>query len=77
MFDPNDPLKELFSAPRQPMTPAQIESYRPKPATASNIDEAKAIAYKTGIKELEPLIRRIIALEEKVAALQSAVLVQV
>jgi hypothetical protein len=62
------------------MTPAQLDAYRPG-AQPSTVDEAKALAYKTGIKELEPIIRRLIALEEtvveqqtKITALQTTVL---
>ena len=65
---------------RLPLSPEQVDSFRPK-NTVSTVDEAKAIAYKTGIKDLEPVIRRLIFLEAKVdeqetkiTALQTTVL---
>jgi hypothetical protein len=63
-----DPNYDLVRSPKMPLTPQQLEDLRPKPAApAPKIDEAKAIAYKTGIKDLEPVIRRIISLERTVA----------
>ncbi len=39
-------------------------------AAAAPLDEARAFAWATGIKQLEGLVRRIIALEEQVKSLQ-------
>jgi hypothetical protein len=64
-----DPNYDLVRSPKVPLTPQQLEDLRPKPAApAPKIDEAKALAYKTGIKDLEPLVRRIIFLEMHSAA---------
>lgn len=40
------------------------------PAPDTSFDEAKAFAWATGIKPLEGLMRRVIALEEKEKSLQ-------
>lgn len=74
MFDINDPTRELVSAPKLPMTPAQLDALRPKPATAtplSDAAEAKKLAYDSGIKELEGLVLRVQALERQVAELRN------
>lgn len=66
----------------QPMSPAQLDALRPKPAGQQPaVNEASAIAYKTGIRELAPLVLRLISAEStiaeqavQIAALQSTVL---
>lgn len=80
MFDYRDPTREATCAPRNPMTPAELDSYRPKPAVTLD-DEAKRISYRLGMKEIEPLVRRLLLLEATVAeqaiqitALQTTVL---
>jgi len=44
-----------------------LDALRPKPASLLPVDEAKALAHHFGIAALEPVIRRVIALEKTVA----------
>jgi hypothetical protein len=68
-----DPTKVATSKPWQPLSPEQIDSYRPRPvvqrAETPN-EEAHRIAYQTGVSGLEPLVLRIIELERLVAELK-------
>jgi hypothetical protein len=67
MFDINDPTREAVSRKRVPMTPEQLESYRPRPVIASQPAEtAKQIAYRAGVSALEPLILRVEQLERDI-----------
>jgi hypothetical protein len=69
-FDINDPTREATRAPKLPMSPAQLDALRPKPVVANQpVSEAKAIAYRSGIKEIEGLVLRIEAFEEQVRKL--------
>jgi hypothetical protein len=78
MFDPKDPTRSL--APRKPMSPEELDKFRPS-ATPSYADEVKALTYKIGLREIEPLIRRLVSLERivveqdiKILALQNTTL---
>jgi hypothetical protein len=59
---------------RVPLSPEQVDSFRPKKKDdAKPVDEARAIAYQCGIMDLEPVIRRLILLEAKVAEQQTEI----
>ncbi len=59
---------------RQPMTPQQLEALRPKPVAAQPVvDEAKAVAYRSGIAAIEPVMRRLITAEKNIADLTATV----
>jgi len=59
---------------RQPMTPQQLEALRPKPVAAQPVvDEAKQLAYRSGIAAIEPLRRRLITAEKNIADLTEKV----
>lgn len=71
MKQPYDPTYDLVRSPKLPMTPEQLATYRPKPATATPLAEtAKRVAYRSGIRELEPLVLRIEELERQVRFLK-------
>jgi hypothetical protein len=70
-----DPTAAAVRRPWSPMTPEQLDSYRPKAAAAvpeTPEQEARRISYQTGITELAPLVLRLIALEKEVAELRAA-----
>jgi len=71
MNTPTDPTAGLRLP--APLTPAQLDALRPQagpvPAHAQPSTAAQ-IAYKTGIKELQPLAERVEALERAVAWLK-------
>ncbi len=55
---------------RQPLSPQQLADLRAKaaaPVAAQPVDEARQLAYVSGIKAIEPIMRRIISLERTVA----------
>jgi hypothetical protein len=67
-----DPTREATCRPRLPMTPAQLDALRPKPASEQPAgSEAKRIAYQAGVTALEPLILRVEELERRVLQLQN------
>jgi len=70
-----DPTAAAVRRPFKPMTPEQIDSYRPKPVAATPetaAQEAARIVYQTGVTGLGPLVLRIIKLEKEVAELRAA-----
>lgn len=70
---PVDPTREAVSRPRLPMTPEQLESYRPKPVvTEQPAETAKQIAYRAGVGALEGIVLRIEELERQVRELKKA-----
>lgn len=59
---------------RKPLSPAELDALRPKPAAqASAVDEAKAVAYRSGIAEVELVMRRLITAEKNIAELTASV----
>lgn len=57
-----DPTRAASCRPRTPLTPEELDAFRPKPAVTLD-DEARRIAYKLGSRDFEPLVRRVLALE--------------
>lgn len=75
MFDPNNPTAGLRLP--KPLSAKQLAALRPQPVGVTEItlaDAAKSLAYRSGIKELEPLFLRIAELEQKVLQLQNDIL---
>jgi len=81
-FDPpadtpelRDPTRAAVSRPWSPMTPEQLDAYRPQNRANATVEtpaqQASRITYQTGITGLGPLVLRIIALEKLVAELKS------
>lgn len=67
---PYDPTAELVSRPKLPMTPEQLATYKPKPVAAHSHGSAAAIAYRSGIKELEGVVLRLEAVEAELRRLK-------
>jgi hypothetical protein len=62
-----DPTRAACNRPWKPMSPEQLDAYRPQnrvtAAPETPAQEASRIAYETGVTGLGPLVLRIIALE--------------
>jgi hypothetical protein len=75
--DTNEQRDPTFAAchrPWAPMTPEQLDAYRPKPEAAvpeTPAQEAKRIAYQMGVSALEGIILRLQSLEREVAELRA------
>ena len=59
---------------RKPMRPAELDALRPRPKPqAAPVDEAKQVAYRSGIAEIELVMRRLITAEKNIAELMATV----
>ncbi len=59
---------------RQPMTPSQLDALRPKPVAVQPVDNSpQAIAYRCGVKDLAPVIQRLVTAEKNIAELTEKV----
>ena len=67
-----DPTYELTHSPKVPMTPEQLDAFRPQTPVAGAPRTARQIAYASGIAEIEGVVLRIEALERELAELKSA-----
>jgi hypothetical protein len=69
-----DPTAAAVSKPWQPMTPAQLDALRPQNKVAppeTPAQEAKRVAYQSGVAALEGVILRLQAVERELAELRA------